>query len=378
LTAPPRVLIRTLPLEDGNYGGILQAYALQHVLTDLGASAVTDLSRVDAEPGWKSLARQFAVSLRMAPTSWRERVRHDQAGRELARFVLKRLSVTRVFEMKPTERRAFLRDFDIFLVGSDQVWRRRYADVPSYMLDFVPTRTGILASYAASFGTETLEGYDSVLRRRASELLSRFDAVSVRESSAVDLCAQELGIDAVWHLDPTLLLDRADYSVVSNGERETTSSILASYVLDSSTAISMAIERVAEKVDAVVDTLAHSSMSNRILSVEQWLASISTSDFVVTDSFHGTVFAIVHRVPFVTIINADRGRARFDSLLGSLGLEARLIEADTVSPSVLEAHLRTPIAWTAVESRLAEERARSRTYLSDLISKAMRHEPGAP
>ncbi len=66
--------------------------------------------------------------------------------------------------------------------------------------------------------------------------------------------------------------------------------------------------------------------------VGNWLAGFKNASFVVTDSFHGMVFSIINRKPFLVIKNDDRGSARFDSLLATLGISGRTIHSPTISP----------------------------------------------
>ncbi len=98
------------------------------------------------------------------------------------------------------------------VVGSDQIWRM--FDTGIYMLNWAYGKK-TLVSYAASFGHDRYVG--RIDREEASILLSRFDAVSVREKSGVDIC-RELGTDAIQVLDPTLLLESEDYEKIIGGE----------------------------------------------------------------------------------------------------------------------------------------------------------------
>ena len=99
-------------------------------------------------------------------------------------------------------------DFDAFIVGSDQVWRRLYMpDIYREYLSFAEGWNVRRISYAASFGTEEWE-YSPLETTECRRLLQKFDAVSVREASGVSLCKKHFGVEAVHVVDPTLLLDR--------------------------------------------------------------------------------------------------------------------------------------------------------------------------
>lgn len=99
--------------------------------------------------------------------------------------------------------------------------------------------------------------------------------------------------------------------------------------------------------------------------VEQWLKSFRDAEYVVTDSFHGTVFSIIFNKPFITIGNKSRGLARFTSLLSTFGLEHRLIS----SPNDIDSKLvSASIGWAPVNRIITKERQRSLNYLSRHLS----------
>lgn len=93
----------------------------------------------------------------------------------------------------------------------------------------------------------------------------------------------------------------------------------------------------------------------RYPSVESWLQAFLGAGFVVTDSFHGTVFSILFNKPFIAIGNSGRGMARFESLLSQFGLEERLVKSPgEVSPALLQSQIN----WDSVNQKrkaLAEE-----------------------
>lgn len=368
----PKVLIRTLPLEDANYGGILQAYALQHVLTSLGAEPTTDISRTDRESAVKALLRRVAVRTRLSPKSWIERVRHDDVGQWLAWFVHSRMRVVRLFDLGRDEFDRVCRETDLFLVGSDQVWRPRYADVTSYMFDFVDPQVP-RASYAASFGSDDVDVFGEALIANARELLGRFSAVSVRENSAVRICREQFGVAAESHLDPTFLVTAEHYREIADDTGDAFPYV-ATYVLDATPALDSELREVFEEIGVPARSLSHTSSADQgrlasasALSVPQWLGVIQSAQFVVTDSFHGTVFAIINHIPFVTITNHSRGAARFQSLLGLLGLQDRLVGSNGLDAREVVDVLKTSVNWSAVDGIIVGERERAMAYLQNLL-----------
>ncbi len=212
-----RVLITTLPL-NSNYGGILQAYALQCVVRDLGFRPVTDTSRP------KPLVKRLRWRLLRHPYRWLRLAARTRSGRHwrtswrvtapLRAFVERYIETGSFMEVAGSRsgRARLARRFRTIVVGSDQVWRARYADIPAQFLSVLEPIQGDRPrriSFAASFGVDDIAEYSSDDRSRAAELIRRFDAVSVREDSGVLICQDEFGVRAEQHVDPTMLLTAA-------------------------------------------------------------------------------------------------------------------------------------------------------------------------
>ena len=164
-------------------------------------------------------------------------------------------------------------------------------------------------------------------------LLQKFNAVSVREQSGIELCKKYLGRkDVQWVLDPTMLLSKEDYECLIPQDIKASGDLMC-YVLDDNPSVSTLIKRVAEegnyKAFYANSRVNDSKLPNKERiqpPVEQWLAGFRDARLVITDSFHACVFSILFHKPFVVIGNKTRGYSRFESLLKLFGLENRLIE----------------------------------------------------
>ncbi len=93
-----------------------------------------------------------------------------------------------------------------------------------------------------------------------------------------------------------------------------------------------------------------------------WLRGFQDAKFVVTDSFHGTVFSILHNIPFIAIGNVDRGLSRFQSLLKMFALEDRLIT--DINSVNIDNFVSREIEWGRVNERLESERGKAMEFLS--------------
>lgn len=381
--AERRVLIRTQPLGH-NYGGLLQAYALQTVIRQLGHQVATDDSQVPTLAG--RIGRPYlAVKPRLIRRPLLMREVHNLIDTELLRFVETRLETVKLYFASARADRRVIDRFDTFVAGSDQVWRPKYSDVPSALFDFLdPQFSGLRISYAASFGTDHPE-FDSELTARTRALATRFDAISVRETSGISLVEDLWGRrDALCHPDPTMLLEADDYLSLIESAPQTTAlgggGKIVSYLLDPDPDTQSALDSVAHRSGSeltrllppppqrISEYLAGPELYRRP-AVETWLAAIRDARLVVTDSFHGCVFAILFKTPFVVIPNQHRGTARFDTLLGSTGLDRQRSTAAGLQAAAADllADHGNLIDWAAAHDTLRRRRAEGLTYLRDAL-----------
>jgi len=228
-------------------------------------------------------------------------------------------------------------------------------------LDFWPDFSGKRIAYAASFGgSEWI--YTEEQEKTCGNLAKKFNAISVREASGVQLCKEHFGVEATHVLDPTLLLTMNDYESLLSEPKRVTDTLLA-YVLDASPEKTAFLEHIAERLSLKLKIKGANDDITWEESIESWLSEIRNAGFVVTDSFHGTVFSILFHRPFLSIVNKRRGAERFTSLLKELELSKRLIYDVTMFN--LENHT---IDWAEVDLRLAKERDQSLIFLEDVLA----------
>jgi len=368
-----RIGILTLPLHS-NYGGNLQAYALMTVLRDMGHEPCLIQRKEKPFPRWrvapallkrsilKYVFRRRSVNISAGIFDGKERARVEQHAR---RFIATHIQpqTRKVTSFEELKQEVENRQFDAVIVGSDQVWRSRYApSIEENFLSFLaPGSTTRRISYAASFGTDEWQ-FSAAEEKTCGELLRRFDAVSVREASAVALCESRFGVTAEHVLDPTMLLDTERYLALlpDTPSRPTGKRSLLVYFLDEDvdrssvvTAICNALGLEANRVNAI-------GRDGAAPSVEAWIAGFRDADFVITDSFHACVFAILFKRPFIAYGNLKRGLARFESLLDMFSLRRRLISSPAQASHDL---INDAIDWERVHEALHRHRERSRSFL---------------
>lgn len=335
-----RIAILTQPLRF-NFGGILQNYALQTVLRRMGHEVVTLDPRRNQFSWWeyplftlRHIAARYLKGYKDANlfAEYNKDKETKKIGVNTFKFIDKYISRKTFINLS---NEVTSNDYDAIVVGSDQVWRPRYnRNLSNMYLDFTSGWKIKRLAYAASFGTDEIEYTDEQIDE-CKLLLSEFDAVSVREKSGITLCKEMFGVDAVHVLDPTLLLDAADYMrLVDAYPPAGVSGNLYYYILDNSEENAKLILDYAKEKglkpftcnSKAADHHNKHTVEEKIqLPVEHWLQGFNQAEYVITDSFHACVFSILFNKQFFVYANAERGLARYKSLFNMLGIEDRFV-----------------------------------------------------
>jgi hypothetical protein len=383
-----KIGIITLPFNN-NYGGFLQAYALMTILKRMGH----DVWFIDLQnkPYYHSnnifsihldflkiLIKKYI--LRRNISSWipkkysrNEDIKRIITWQNTQPFVDKYLC-PKISPIYSSKELTYLIDkfhFDAFISGSDQIWRPKYMGhfLKTTYFDFLKDRKEKRISYAASFGVDEWE-YTLKQTKECTKLIKKFSAVSVREESGVTLCKEYLGVDAQWVVDPTILLNKEDYiHLIEEAKIKQNAGDLFCYILDEADEKHELVESVAKQLNLMPFDMGlkkhHKKRECQILeSVETWLRGFYDAKFVITDSFHGMVFSIVFNVPFLCLVNEQRGGSRFTSLAKQFGLENRLIFS---RKDFLVEEINKNIDWAFIDEQKAIKRNTSLNFLKSHI-----------
>ena len=377
-----KIGIITLPF-NANYGGLLQAYALQSVLKQMGHDVLTVNRLTRGMPlkmkvlslGRRLILRLFfqkKVVVRTWPTAKEESITNQHTNR----FITENIRTTELIGSERHFSRLEKYSFDAYVVGSDQVWRPKYSPcLNNHFLGFLGHNSKIKRiSYAPSFGVENWE-YTPKQTSECSLLAKKFVAISVREDSAVDLCKKHLGVDAVQALDPTLLVSKEEYvKLVENDNIPKLGGTLLTYVLDLTPEKKGIIQSVMDELNLVPVSVMPKSLFKEAGSrklencifppVTEWIRGFMDAEFVVTDSFHGTVFSIIFNKPFLAVGNSKRGMNRFASLLRMFDLEDRLI---LTADDMKRIKLNTPIDFGKVNLTLKNKQQQALSFLNNSL-----------
>lgn len=260
---------------------------------------------------------------------------------------------------------------DLFLTGSDQVWGSVGGGIsydPAYFLSFA--ETGRKAAYAASFGHTNLD--DSPTRNEMRKMLSTYDLISVREDSAARIIA-DLGFSTPSQvLDPALLPDAADWTDIAEIKSSGLSdNYILVYQIHNNPALNDYAKRMArESGKRLVRVSPSPHQFNRggkfvcLPEPGRFLGLIKEADLLITDSFHGTVFALVFNTPFIEFLPSNGTSERNLSLLRLTGLTDRVV-TDAFNDS--STHL-TEIDFDSVNKIIADKRRLSFKVLKEILS----------
>lgn len=372
-----RIGILTLPLHT-NYGGILQAYALQTVLERMGHEVVV----IDKIENYhvNKIVYPFIILYRIIKKvifkDKNVQVFRESYGNKIEPIVrqntnifinkyIKRLEVYKYSEITQTNQ------FDAIIVGSDQVWRPLYnSNIEDYFIGFDEYGDFKRIAYAASFGISSWE-FDVNQTQKCSSLIKKFNAVSVREFSGAVLCSNYFNVRAKVVLDPTLLLNKYDYiHLIDLSENRASELKLFNYILDLTPVKQKIIDKISNelqmkpftnmaKLAATRGNYRHHLEDCIFPSVTSWIKSFYESDLVVTDSFHGCVFSIIFNKPFWVILNKERGTARFDTLLSIFNLKNRIVDVNKIN----SINWKDKINWLEVNEILKMKQQESFDFL---------------
>lgn len=323
-----KIALLNLPY-DNNYGGNLQRYALMHVLESMGHEVTHINLRIHYKLPWYK--KPYSYTKRFI----KKYILGRDAKIDLEAFnnqqLKYRCSNTDKFYnkyIKHTNACYTIKDvvkatkgiFDAFVVGSDQVWRKDMTASIGLENFFLAFTSGWLVkriAYGVSVGKEQ-PGYSKADIKQLTPLYRAFDKVSVRESCLVE-CFENYG----WSnpnpqsvLDPTLLLSASDYNSLIDAANTNciTEGKIYCYILDQKTEIITHIQNKAAELgcDYIINDL--QEVGNPT-SIEQWLLNIRDARYIITDSYHGSVFSIIFNRPFEYCGNQRRGNARIENLL---------------------------------------------------------------
>lgn len=356
-----------------NYGQILQCYALQEFLRKHGFEPF--LIRVKSSGSANAASEEsnkakswlrYVVHLKSYIALYQKQRRYkkycltaENEKRRFGDFVEKHIVATptvydeHALKLNPPKA-------DAYICGSDQIWGGSFC----YYLDFAPEGS-IRIAYAASFGG--VNQFNAEYEKQVSHLLNKFSFVGCREKSGVNTCGRLGRKDAVQVVDPTLLLDTIDYGKIESiSKKYSGKKYVLLYLLGNPTNLDVktVYAYARKKACDVVYVASQGQYDNKgkeWASIEEWIGLIKHAELVVTNSFHGTVFSLIHHTPFVTVPLAkaySRMNVRVVELLEKCNMTNRLWHSSIFKEKNLE-----EMDFSAFDSYCIEEVKASKNIL---------------
>lgn len=352
-----------------NYGNVLQNYALQQVLEKYG---IVDciwhshdnffINTWQCQKNWKTYIKLLL--------NWRgiwQKFFSKLHGMEMVRQGKIKDWCDRFINMRRVEGNLLqlVDEYDYFVVGSDQVWNPYFSVLEDCFLTFAPQEKRI--AYAASISCPSIPIDKKSLYKEGFASMAH---ISMREQQGADMVKEFSGRDVPVVVDPTLLLTPDDWRKVSrqpawyHGEE-----YILTYFLGKRPEVIARLEQ--ETGLKVVNLLDEDVYEHYVTGPDEFLWAIEHAKLVYTDSFHGTVFSILFRTPFVVCNRVgdevtEKMGSRIDTLLGLFGLEAR--RGTKANGYAIENPLAEP-DWSNVDAVLAWERKRSADFLKMALQK---------
>ena len=358
-----------------NVGALLQAYGLRHYLRGLGHDAdFVNYHPHHVEGGGqfrfdftKEALKSNAKILYLSVSALRQNLFGSKRTKQaMADFKRLELGVVGDCVHEADAVPQLTEHHDLLICGSDQIWNpsEQFGVDAIYFLHF-PTNATRKISYAPSFGAATLE---RKYRDEVSKYLNGLDGVSVREESAREIVRDLTGKDPTCVPDPTFLID--DYKELLVGKKNDPKGIFA-YILRSGHGIQPMCDVLVSKFGSVIKSGWNPYRRWKDVGevVEggpiEWLDGINGAEFVITNSFHGTVFSLLLNRPFIAVrLPGAKAKlsARLENLLDKVGLRDRLVDAGDVARC--REVMNMPIDWKPVNDKISELRTEGRNFLN--------------
>ena len=260
--------------------------------------------------------------------------------------------------------------YSAVVVGSDQLWLPSGLPTNFYNLVFVDDSVTKI-SYATSFGVSKIPFYQ---KKRTKHFLERFDAISVRETSGKNIITSLTDKNVEVVVDPTLLLTIDQWAAEIPDKKVIEGNYIFCYFLGKNKECRTAANELKQKTGLKIVTLRHhdefipfdeffGDEAPYDISPCEFINLIRHAEYILTDSFHGTVFSIIHHKQFVTFYRSKVGsihsrNTRIDSLFSILGLGSRIYQ----NTDILE-EISKGINYEDIEKSLTEVRKHSHSFL---------------
>lgn len=338
-----------------NYGSFLQAYALSNILKNLGHNVEFVDFKIES-----------CIDQPMINWKTEDRIKEYEKNLDIIKKFDDRYDNEFFFDLGITKRNE-RPELDTLVIGSDEVFNclQSNPDV-GYSLELFGKNCNAkkIISYAASCGATTVERLKKFNKcTEISELLNKFSAISVRDENTKQLVENLSNITPISHLDPVLIYDFSD--VIIDTVKLENYIVLYGYPINFDKEESEYIRKFAIKHNKKIVAIGgYQSCADIFISAHPFevLPYFKKADFVITNTFHGSIFSIKSHTPFVSTIKPYNSQKMSD-LLNKLKMSDRIID----NYSKLDEVLLKEIDFSKSDNIIQTEKIRSLEYLKNNI-----------
>ena len=367
--------IRTITFNHAhNHGSMLQTYALQEFIKKISRDINVDVDYkvidyytkmqedfyavIKRGISMKVIVKNLIALLHLHDLN----VRHQRFNTFFDEYCN---HTRRYFQAKDLENE--IPEADVYISGSDQLWNVRALDFSSvYYLPFV--KKGKRISYAASFGPLKID-WKKYGEKTYKQFLSRYDAISTRETGSADNVEFLTGVRPEVHVDPTFLLRKEEWREVQSNVNYNNGKYILLYCLEPSRLQLEMAEAISKKVGLPILVLRYNNKNDWFnhfvhrydAGPREFLSYIDHAAMVLSSSFHGTAFSLIYQKPFYVFNGLN------DNRISSILKKTNLLDRSIESFSDVENVKLTQIDSKPVESFIDSERLRSKEYLINAI-----------
>lgn len=372
-----------------NYGGMLQAYATTAILEDLGLQYEliryekhrTPVEKIQSIPRLLNrvlLNDKYEALLKKIGEKRHPEFAADNAVRKACfdSFCERKFTKLSPVYVGYQALCAGADRYSSVITGSDQLWSPAGLPTNYYNLKFVPDDVGRV-SFASSFGVSNIPWYQ---KKRTKEFLDRIPYVSMRENRGAEIVKELTGRDVPVLMDPVFYFDKEGWNRLVPYSAVDWNDYIFCYFLGNNPEHRKAAKQLSEETGKKIVTLRH---LDRYVPEDEtfgdyapyavdpgiFLNILRNAAHVCTDSFHGSVFSIIHEKKFLVFdrYSSQSGtskNSRIDSLCQNLGLESRRFRSEK---TVLDA-IDQPIDYVSVRQKLDNCHKETRSYLTAALN----------
>ena len=376
-----------------NYGSMLQAYATQKVLDNMGLENETFniKGNIDFAKGkkkyYKSQIFNYSFIKSKIGMAWLKIYKkfNKNLGKNISirekkyEEFRKEINLTRPYHTYK-ELNEYSKNYSSVIVGSDQLWLPVNIVADYYTLNWVPENVNKV-SYATSFGISQVP---NKYKELYTKFLNRLNYISVREDKGLEIVKELTNKEATLVCDPTILLTREEWLQIQQQEPIIKDKYILCYFLGKNIEHRKFAERLKAKTGCKIVSLNHADeyvkYSDKFadetpydIGPKEFLNLIRNAEYICTDSFHGTVFSLINNKKFFTFerYSSKNGKistnSRIYSLLGIMNLQNRVLKGN----EDIEKVLNYEIDFNIVNEKLSEFRENSKKYLTQALANSI-------